>query len=191
MGLRTVLVRTPVAISADYRPAFAALSQHRVEALVVSDDPENFTNRSVIVQLAQTAGVPAIYPCRQHCELGGLIAYAFDLSDLYRHAAHQADQILQGANPGEIPFYQSARFELVINLKTATAVGLTIPPTFTRARRRGDRMNTDTLFIGFGQPSPGGVLPLQTPSQRPSQRLGDGQRFHGDRPHHCRLPTQM
>jgi putative ABC transport system substrate-binding protein len=57
------------------------------------------------------------------------MAYAFDLADIYRHAAQQADQILKGANPGEIPFYQSAKFELVINLKTAKTLDLTIPPT--------------------------------------------------------------
>ena len=63
---------------ADYQRVLAALSHDRVDALVVSDDPENFTNRSILVELAETAGVPAIYPWREHCELGGLMAYAFE-----------------------------------------------------------------------------------------------------------------
>ena len=114
---------------ADYRRAFAGMSHDRVGALVVSDEPENFTNRKVIVELAESAGLPAIYPWRENIELGGLMAYAFDDVELFRHAAHQVDQILKGANPGDIPFYQSAKFELVINLKGAKALGLTVPPS--------------------------------------------------------------
>jgi len=105
------------------------MSHDRVGALVVSNDPENFTNRKVIVELAESAGLPAIYPWRENIELGGLMAYAFDPVDLFRHAAHQVDQILKGANPGDIPFYQSAKFELVINLKAAKALSLKIPPS--------------------------------------------------------------
>jgi putative ABC transport system substrate-binding protein len=114
---------------ADYRRAFAAMSQDRVQALVVRDEPENLTNRRVIVELAEAARLPAIYPFRDHFDLGGLIAYAVDFLDLWRHLAQQVDQILKGTKPGEIPFFLATKFELRINLKAAKALGLTIPPS--------------------------------------------------------------
>ena len=74
--------------------------------------------------------IPAIYPFREHVELGGLMSYSADLLDIFRRAAGQTAEILKGANPGEIPFYQPTRFDLVINLKTAKELGLTIPEAF-------------------------------------------------------------
>jgi putative ABC transport system substrate-binding protein len=100
-----------------------------VDAVVVSDDAENFTNRRVIVELVEKVALPAIYSWPEHVELGGLMAYAFDLPDLFRRAAQQVGQILQGANSADTPFYQSSKFDLVINLKTAKALGLTFPPS--------------------------------------------------------------
>jgi putative tryptophan/tyrosine transport system substrate-binding protein len=73
--------------------------------------------------------VPAIYPYRMHVDLGGLIAYAVDLREVGRRAAKAIDQILTGMKPGDIPFYQPTKFELIINLKTAKTLGLTIPPS--------------------------------------------------------------
>jgi putative ABC transport system substrate-binding protein len=113
---------------ADYRRLFATISRGLVDGVVVSDEPENYTNRGVIVELVEKARLPAIYPWREHSKLGGLIAYAYDQADLFRHAAQQVDLILKGANTAETPFYQSARFELLINLKTAKALGITVPP---------------------------------------------------------------
>jgi ABC transporter substrate binding protein len=97
-------------------------------ALIVSDQAEHFTNRRLIVELAEKQRLPAIYPYRQYVELGGLMAYAIDLVRQYRRAADYIDQILKGANPGEIPVYQEDKFELVINVKAANAIGVTIPP---------------------------------------------------------------
>jgi putative ABC transport system substrate-binding protein len=112
----------------EYRRVFAAISQERVDAISVSAAAENFTRRQLIVELVDKVQLPAIYPFREMVEMGGLMAYAFDRAEAYRYASHQINQILKGAKPGEIPFYQVTKFKLVINLKTAKALGLTIPP---------------------------------------------------------------
>ena len=114
---------------AEYRRVFAAIPQDRIDALVVSSETENASNRAIIVQLAEQAKLPTIYPFREYTELGGLMSYGIDLDEIYRQLARQIDQVLKGAKPSEIPFYQATKFELVINLKTAKALGLTIPPT--------------------------------------------------------------
>jgi putative ABC transport system substrate-binding protein len=111
----------------EYRRVFEAMQQHKVGALVVADGAENFTNRRLIVELADKAKLPAIYPYRENVELGGLMAYAWDHPDGFRHAAQQIDQILKGAKPQDIPFYQTVKFDLILNLKTAKSLGLTFP----------------------------------------------------------------
>jgi putative tryptophan/tyrosine transport system substrate-binding protein len=114
---------------AEYRRVFAAIAQAGADALVVSTQSENGTNVRLIVELAEKGRLPAIYPYRRCVGLGGLMAYAIDGADLARHAAGQIDQILTGTKPGEIPYYQPTTFKLIINLKTAKALGLTIPAT--------------------------------------------------------------
>jgi len=94
---------------------------------MVSDEPENFTNRDTIVELAAKGRIPAIYSYREFVEFGGLMAYSIDLVDTFRRLANLIDKILRGANPGDIPFYQPTKFELSINLKTAKALGLEMP----------------------------------------------------------------
>jgi putative ABC transport system substrate-binding protein len=91
--------------------------------------PKNFTRRRLIVELAAQARLPAIYPYRDFAEIGGLMAYSPDLMDQFRRAAGYIDRILKGANPGELPYQLPTKLELVINLKTAKALGLTIPPS--------------------------------------------------------------
>jgi putative tryptophan/tyrosine transport system substrate-binding protein len=115
---------------AEYRRVFAAMAQEGADALMVFDQPANFLNRRLIVDLAERGRLPAIYGYREHVELGVLMAYAFDLPEVFRLAADEIDQILKGAKPGDIPFYQVTKFELVINLRTAKVLGLTIPPSF-------------------------------------------------------------
>jgi putative ABC transport system substrate-binding protein len=114
---------------AAYRRVFEAMMQEGVDALVVHDQVENFTNRHLIVGFAEKARIPAIYPSRMFADVGGLMAYGVDIRDLYRHAAEQVDQVLNGTKPSDIPFYQPTKLELVINLKTAKALGLTVPPS--------------------------------------------------------------
>jgi putative tryptophan/tyrosine transport system substrate-binding protein len=113
---------------AAYRRAFAAMAQEGADALFVGSEAENDANLRIIVDLADKSRLPAVYSLRGAAEIGGLMAYAYDLLDVARHNAEQIDQIFRGANPGDIPIYRAIKFELVINLRTAKALGLTIPP---------------------------------------------------------------
>jgi putative ABC transport system substrate-binding protein len=113
----------------EYRRVFEEMAQDRVDALLVGDRAENFAYTRLIIELAEIGRLPAIYPDRPFAEQGGLMSYGVYKPELYRRAAYDIAQILNGANPGDIPFYQATRFEFVINLKTATALGLTISPT--------------------------------------------------------------
>ena len=99
------------------------------DALYVVADPLVNTYRTQIHTLAMSAKVPAIYNAKEHVEAGGLIGYGPNFTELYRRAASFVDQILRGAKPGDIPVEQPTKFELVINLTTAKALGLTVPPT--------------------------------------------------------------
>src|SRR5262249_43026805 len=87
----------------------------------------NNVNRSLIISLMQRHRVPAIYPFRSMAMDGGLVFYGADTIDLYRRAASYVDRVLRGANPGELPVQQPTKYELVINLKTAKALGLDVP----------------------------------------------------------------
>ena len=90
-------------------------------------DVFNDENGELIIALATSSGVPAIYPRPVFAETGGLIAYGADLAEQFRQAAGYIDRILKGANPGDLPVQQPTKFELVINLKTAKALGLQVP----------------------------------------------------------------
>jgi len=113
---------------AQYRSVFATMEQDHVDALLVSGD-NPLVYSQLIVDLAAKSRIPAIYQFRETVALGGLMAYAFDLADSWRQLANITVQILKGANPGDIPFHQATKFELVINAKTAKALGLEIPPS--------------------------------------------------------------
>jgi putative ABC transport system substrate-binding protein len=114
---------------AQYRRVFTAMEQDRVNALIVSEQAQTLIYRQLIVNLAAKSQIPAIYPFRDHVVLGGLMSYALDLPDLFRQGANMVGQILNGANPADMPFYQPTKFQLVINVKTAKALGLEIPST--------------------------------------------------------------
>jgi putative ABC transport system substrate-binding protein len=107
-----------------YRRAFATMAPAAVEAIYVAGETENFANQRLIVELAQKYRLPAIYHFSAYVEIGGLMSYHADIPDLYRQAADQMDQILRGTKPGDIPVYQARKFDLLINLKTAKALGL-------------------------------------------------------------------
>ncbi len=112
---------------AQIRRAFTAMEQDRVDALMVIDDAGLFPYRQLIVELASKGRIPTIYGHRIFVEPGGLMTYSFDLTEMYRHAAEQIERILKGEKPGDIPVFQAARYELIVNLKTAKALGLELP----------------------------------------------------------------
>jgi putative ABC transport system substrate-binding protein len=117
----------------DIEPAFAAFKD-RIEALYVVADPLMNTNRIRIQTLAMAAHLPTIYNTREFAEAGGLMSYGPDFSDLWRRAAEFVDKILRGAKPADIPVEQPTKFDLAINLITAKALGITVPPILlTRA----------------------------------------------------------
>ena len=111
----------------DIAAAFEVL-RGRGEALYICNDPLFFTNRIRVNTLALGARLPTMYGFREHVEAGGLMSYGPNQTDLFRHAADYVDKILRGAKPGEIPVEQPTKFDLVVNLTTAKALGLTIPP---------------------------------------------------------------
>ena len=112
----------------DFERVFATLTAGRAEALIVTSFSLGFRYRSQFTSLAQKNRLPSIYGLREYADAGGLMAYGPNLADGWRRAATYVDKILKGARPGELPVEQPAKFELVINLKTAKALGLTIPP---------------------------------------------------------------
>ena len=111
----------------EYQRVFATIPDERLDGLVVSYSVENFAHRKLIAELTERTRLPTIYPWRESVEAGGLMAYAYDLRDLWRQLARQIDQIFKGANPGEIPFYQATKFELIINVTAAKKIGVEIP----------------------------------------------------------------
>jgi putative tryptophan/tyrosine transport system substrate-binding protein len=126
LGITAVLldVRSQEAIA----PAFAAAVRERVDGLVVSNDSLSQTNAQHIVDLAAKTKLPTSFASREFVEIGGLMTYSVNYADLYRRAATFVDKILKGTKPEDLPVEQPTRFELVINLKTATQIGLTLSP---------------------------------------------------------------
>jgi putative ABC transport system substrate-binding protein len=109
--------------------AFAAMTGERVGALMVLSDIMFITHRRRIVELAAKSRLPAVYGEQEYVDAGGLMFYGAGLATMYRHAAVHVDKILKGAKPADLPVEQPTTFELVLNLKTAKALGLTIPPS--------------------------------------------------------------
>jgi putative tryptophan/tyrosine transport system substrate-binding protein len=114
----------------DIAPAFDTMRKEGAEALYVVGDVLMNSNRVRISTLAMNARLPTICVAREYVEAGSLISYGANIPHLFRRAAELADKILRGAKPGDIPVEQPTEFELVVNLKTAKALGLTIPESF-------------------------------------------------------------
>ena len=123
--LQIVEVRQPH----DLASAFAALTAWRAEALLAISDPVFGNTLAELAQLAATNRLPAIYVRREFAEVGGLLAYGPSWADNFRRVATYVDKILKGTKPADLPVEQPMKFELVINLKTAKELGLTIPPS--------------------------------------------------------------
>jgi putative ABC transport system substrate-binding protein len=107
---------------------FKTAINQKLDALVIGNDTITQTNRRRLAELAIKHRLPAIYAAREFVVAGGLIVYAVSYADLYRRAATYVDKILRGAKPADLPFQQPTKFELVVNLKTARVLGLTVPP---------------------------------------------------------------
>jgi putative ABC transport system substrate-binding protein len=115
--------------SADIQPAIDRFAATPGGGLLAAAEPGAIRNRSLIVGLAARHSLPAVYPFRFFAQEGGLASYGVNLNDQYRRAASYVDRILKGANPADLPVQAPDKFELIINLKTAKALGLTVPPT--------------------------------------------------------------
>ena len=109
----------------EFGPAFEELNKKRIEAVIVQPT----LPRAPIIELVQKHRIPAVSGNRAFADAGGLLSYAGSLADRYRNAAPYVDKILKGAKPADLPVQQPTRFELVINLRSAKALGITIPPT--------------------------------------------------------------
>ena len=113
----------------DIEPAFRDVSQARADAILMLNNPLVTAQRTQTADLAVKSRLPAIYVATEFVEAGGLMSYGVNIEDLFRRAATYVDKILKGAKPAALPVEQPMKFELVINLKTAEALGITIPPT--------------------------------------------------------------
>lgn len=125
LSLQSLAVREP----GDFPRAFQAARAGRAEALIVTAQPFTLRHRTQILDLTANHRLPAMYTLRGFVDAGGLIAYGPNLADLFRRAATYVDKILRGAKPADLPVEQPTKFELLINLKTAKALGLTIQPS--------------------------------------------------------------
>lgn len=123
VGIQPVDVRGPH----DFDGAFASMAQQRADALLVFPDPVTFGNAQSIVDLANKNRIPAMFGSQEFVKLGGLMSYGPSYPEMYRRAGIYVGRILKGAKPADLPVEQPTKFDLVINLKTAAALGLTVP----------------------------------------------------------------
>lgn len=123
LQLHALEIRSPE----DVQGAFGAATGNQAEALLLVTDPLTLTLRTQIPDLAAKSRLPSMYDRREYVELGGLAGYGPNIADLFRRAAVYVDKILKGANPADLPIERPTTFDFVINLKTARALGLTIP----------------------------------------------------------------
>jgi ABC-type uncharacterized transport system substrate-binding protein len=126
-ALHVTLQFYTVGVPEEFEGAFAAITKARPDALLVRPHPLFWTHTKRIVDFAAQSRLPAVYPSRDHVVAGGLMAYEANHPDIYRRIGNYVDKILKGASPGDLPVEQPTKFELIINLKTAKGLGLTIP----------------------------------------------------------------
>jgi putative ABC transport system substrate-binding protein len=117
-----------VQTDSDFEPAFQAMARDQVGALLVGGDQFHLSRREKITALAARFRIPAAYYSREYIAAGGLICYGTDINDAYRQVGRYAGRILDGVKPADLPVQQAAKFELVLNLKTARALNLEVPP---------------------------------------------------------------
>jgi putative ABC transport system substrate-binding protein len=131
-GLTVQLEVVEAGDPADFEGAFREIRRRRPRALIALPAARFFTHRTRLAELALKHRLPTMFPEREFVDAGGLMAYGPSLPDSWRRSATYVDKILKGAKPADLPIEQPIKFELVINLKTAKALGLTIPPSVLR-----------------------------------------------------------
>ena len=139
--------------AADIERAIDSFARVANGGLMLPPDSTTILHRGLIIALAARHRLPAVYAFRFFVAAGGLMSYATDLAEQYRQAATYVDRILRGDKPADLPVQAPTKFETVINLKTAKALGLTVPPGILVARRRGDRVmsaiGTERRFVAM------------------------------------------
>src|SRR5262245_55033849 len=129
-ALRLDLLSLEVSTAEDLDRAFSALTTQRAQAFIVTAaNVVMLAKRAEIARFAQSTRLPSMYAAKEYVDAGGLMSYGPSVTGMFRRAAIYVDKILKGAKPGDLPVEQPTKFELVINLKTAKAIGLTIPPS--------------------------------------------------------------
>ena len=128
ISIDAALVSTPVDQAA-YEQVFEAMERDRVDGLIVNDAADHVAYRQLIADLAARYRLPAIYPYRDFVDAGGLLSYGIDIVDMFHRLAVMTNEVLRGAKPGDIPYYQMTKFDLVLNRATARSLGLDFPPT--------------------------------------------------------------
>jgi len=136
ISLASAPVGSPVT-EAEYRRVFDSIQRDQVDGIIFSAEFEHYSHRVLLGQLTQQIRLPVMHDIADYVEAGGLMSYALDVKAAVRTQAQQAAEILKGANPGDMPYVQVVRFELVINLKTAKGLGLELPATLLA---RADRV---------------------------------------------------
>jgi len=129
LGISLISMLPSAGTPAEIERVFAEIAGQRPGAVLITGEGDLYANRQLIAELARNYRMPTMCPYRDYVDAGGLMAYTVDLAELLRHMARGVHQILGGVRPGDIPIYQPTKFDLLINQKTAKALGLTIPPT--------------------------------------------------------------
>jgi putative tryptophan/tyrosine transport system substrate-binding protein len=127
--LKLELRLVPAQTVEEFEGAFSTMKQWRVDAFLVVASPLIVAQREPLARLALKHRLPGMFPFKENVEAGGLMSYGADRDDLYRRAAAYVDKILKGVKPADLPVEQASKYQLVINLSTAKALGLVIPPT--------------------------------------------------------------
>ena len=168
-SLRVEVSPVNVRDAGEIERAVAAFARSPNGGLIVTASGLAIVHRDLIITLAARHKLPAVYSERSFVAAGGLISYGPDLVDQYRRAAGYVDRILKGEKPADLPVQAPTKYELVINLKTAKALGLDVPPIAARPRRRGDRIGTE---LRSPLPRPYRSNSSSAPSARWSRLLG-------------------
>jgi len=128
MGISLAFVLPQQGNPSELERVFVALEQQRPDAVLVSGEGDLYAHRNLIAELAEKKRLPTMCPYRDYVEAGALMGYAVDLAELLKRMADDVHKILKGAKPGDIPIYQPTKFQLLINMKTAKSLALTLPP---------------------------------------------------------------